>query len=112
MSVSVRGMFGGQPSTTQPIAGPWLSPKVVTRKRWPNVLNDMLPSCRGCVYVGARHASLLDAMRLGRGEPGDPKNASVFWGAPHASPLHPRGGYVYRATRSSAKTYTTPWSME
>ena len=26
-------MPGGQPSTTQPIAGPWLSPKVVTRKQ-------------------------------------------------------------------------------
>jgi hypothetical protein len=33
MSASVRAMPGGQPSTTQPIAGPWLSPKVVTRNR-------------------------------------------------------------------------------
>src|SRR5437868_6797256 len=41
MSASVRGMPGGQPSTTQPIAGPWLSPKVVTRNRWPNVLCDI-----------------------------------------------------------------------
>src|SRR5471032_186460 len=41
MSASVRAMPGGQPSTTQPMAGPWLSPKVVTRKRWPNVLWDM-----------------------------------------------------------------------
>ena len=31
-------MRGGQPSTTQPIAGPWLSPQVVTRNRWPKVL--------------------------------------------------------------------------
>ncbi len=42
MSASVSGMPGGQPSTTQPIAGPWLSPKVVTRNIWPNVLNDIL----------------------------------------------------------------------
>ncbi len=42
MSASVRAMPGGQPSTTQPIAGPWLSPKVVTRKRWPKELWDML----------------------------------------------------------------------
>jgi hypothetical protein len=35
-------MRGGQPSTTQPIAGPWLSPKVVTRKECPNVLKDMV----------------------------------------------------------------------
>src|SRR5215471_7607586 len=41
MSAVVRGMRGGQPSTTQPIAAPWLSPNVVTRKRWPKVLNDM-----------------------------------------------------------------------
>src|SRR4051794_39113234 len=34
-------MPGGQPSTTQPSAGPWLSPQVVTRNRWPNVLCDM-----------------------------------------------------------------------
>src|SRR5579884_71678 len=43
MSASVNGIRGGQPSTTQPIAGPWLSPKVVTRNRWPNVLKDMTP---------------------------------------------------------------------
>ena len=30
-----------QPSTTQPIAAPWLSPKVVTRNRWPKLLWDM-----------------------------------------------------------------------
>src|SRR5262245_9320363 len=41
MSASVSGMRGGQPSTTQPIAGPWLSPKIVTLKRWPKVLNDI-----------------------------------------------------------------------
>src|SRR5262245_7110814 len=34
-------MPGGQPSTMQPIAGPWLSPQVVTRNMWPNVLCDM-----------------------------------------------------------------------
>src|SRR4051812_4821688 len=41
MSAVSKGTSGGQPSTTQPSAGPWLSPKVVTRKRWPNVLWDM-----------------------------------------------------------------------
>ena len=41
MSASVSGRPGGQPSTTQPIAGPWLSPQVVTRNRWPKVLCDM-----------------------------------------------------------------------
>ena len=38
MSASVSGSWGGQPSTTQPIAGPWLSPQVVTRNRWPKLL--------------------------------------------------------------------------
>jgi hypothetical protein len=33
--------MGGQPSTTQPIATPWLSPKVVTRNMWPKVLKDI-----------------------------------------------------------------------
>ena len=41
MSASVKRMPGGMPSTTQPSAAPWLSPQVVTRKRWPNVLCDM-----------------------------------------------------------------------
>ena len=33
ISASVKRMPGGQPSTTQPSATPWLSPQVVTRKR-------------------------------------------------------------------------------
>src|SRR5690242_2594638 len=41
MSVSESTMSGGQPSTTQPIAGPWLSPKDVTVKSFPRVLPDM-----------------------------------------------------------------------
>ena len=32
---------GGVPSTTQPMAGPWLSPQVVTRNRCPKVFIDM-----------------------------------------------------------------------
>ena len=42
MSSLVSGISGGQPSTTQPIAIPWLSPKVVTRNMWPKVLWDMV----------------------------------------------------------------------
>src|ERR1700722_9481031 len=41
-SATSRGMRGGQPSTTHPIPAPWLSPKVVTRKRCPKVLWDMM----------------------------------------------------------------------
>ena len=38
MSSTERVRPGGQPSTTQPIAGPWLSPKDVTVKTRPIVL--------------------------------------------------------------------------
>ena len=41
MSASDSVIPGGQPSTTQPIAGPWLSPKDVTVKSLPSVLPDM-----------------------------------------------------------------------
>ncbi|GJE43663.1 hypothetical protein AEGHOMDF_2842 [Methylobacterium soli] len=41
ISSASSGSPGGQPSTTQPRATPWLSPKVVTRKRWPKLLCDM-----------------------------------------------------------------------
>ena len=41
MSASVRGMFGGVPSTTQPMAGPWLSPQVVNLNSVPKVLSDI-----------------------------------------------------------------------
>ena len=43
MSASESAIPGGQPSTTQPIAGPWLSPNVVTVKSVPRVLPDMVP---------------------------------------------------------------------
>src|SRR5262249_36237723 len=46
ISASEIGIRGGQPSTTQPIAGPWLSPQVVTRKRCPRVLCDIGATCR------------------------------------------------------------------
>src|SRR6266404_7935589 len=62
MSASVSAMRGGQPSTTHPIATPWLSPKVVTRKRWPKVLNDMefhSPPC-GSPRVSRGQMSLRD----------------------------------------------------
>ena len=41
MSASDSAMPGGQPSMTQPMAGPWLSPKLVTRKSSPSVEPDM-----------------------------------------------------------------------
>src|SRR5271155_3570538 len=41
ISASVSAMPGGQPSITQPIAGPCDSPKFVTVKSVPKVLPDM-----------------------------------------------------------------------
>src|SRR5690348_8284600 len=38
MSGSAKARRGGTPSTTQPIAGPWLSPQEVKRNSVPNVL--------------------------------------------------------------------------
>ena len=42
MSSSLSASPGGQPSTTQPSAGPWLSPNVVTVKSRPNVSPAMI----------------------------------------------------------------------
>src|SRR5437588_10948688 len=44
MSASLSTIPGGQPSTTQPIAGPCDSPNVVTVKSVPSVLPDMAVS--------------------------------------------------------------------
>src|SRR4051812_18192881 len=41
MSASTSARPGGQPSTTQPIAGPCDSPNDVTQNNVPNVLPDM-----------------------------------------------------------------------
>ena len=42
MSASLISSPGGQPSTTQPMAGPWLSPNEVTQNSLPMVLPDMM----------------------------------------------------------------------
>ncbi len=52
--------FGGQPSTTTPSAGPWDSPHVVKRNRWPKLLWDMgalRERLVRVVYDRVRHAS-------------------------------------------------------
>src|SRR5512139_1878565 len=41
MSASASAIPGGQPSTTQPMAGPCDSPKTVTQNSLPSVLPDM-----------------------------------------------------------------------
>src|SRR5690554_5702351 len=50
---------GGQPSITQPIAGPWLSPKVVIRNKRPKVLSDMLSLLQNCAHVGPARQQLI-----------------------------------------------------
>ena len=44
MSAASSASPGGQPSTTQPMAGPCDSPKDVTQNSLPNVLPDMVGS--------------------------------------------------------------------
>src|SRR5580698_3714493 len=54
-SASLRGSPGGQPSTMQPRAGPWLSPNVVTVNSLPMELPDIFMRCapirRRCSYL-------------------------------------------------------------
>src|ERR1700744_4530100 len=54
ISASDRLRRGGQPSTTPPIAGPWLSPQVVTRNKCPKLLCDI------------EHSSAFDGGDVGR----------------------------------------------
>src|SRR5262249_31632760 len=59
MSASASGISGGVPSTTQPMAGPWLSPQVVKRKSCPKLLNDM---SRGR-WASGLHVEVLKHLR-------------------------------------------------
>src|SRR2546423_11787953 len=75
MSASASGIRGGTPSTTTPIAGPWLSPQLVKRNSVPKVLPAIrLPlNDRDIRRVGALHAddmiAAIDVMDLA-GDPG------------------------------------------
>ena len=60
MSSGVSFSPGGQPSTTQPKAGPWLSPQVVTWKRRPKVLCDM-----GCFWLSRGKVTILVSALVG-----------------------------------------------
>jgi hypothetical protein len=46
MSASDSASPGGQPSTTQPIAGPWDSPNEETRNSVPKLLPDMVEALK------------------------------------------------------------------
>ena len=65
MSLSVSSSPGGQPSTTQPIAGPWLSPKVVTVNSRPKVS----PAIAQIVLLPYRFRPALSAASLPRKSP-------------------------------------------
>src|SRR5437016_2414354 len=75
MSGSASGICDGTPSTTTPIAGPWLSPQVVKRNSVPKVLPAMIARLddRNIRGVGAFHADdvipAIDVMHLA-GDPG------------------------------------------
>src|ERR1700680_1213569 len=60
-SASLSSSPGGQPSTMQPMAGPWLSPKVVTVNSLPMVLPDMIvlrPLSQSSAHLAARRQLL------------------------------------------------------
>src|ERR1700738_957230 len=54
-SASARGKPGGHPSTPQPSAGPWLSPKLVTVNMRPNVFPATHPSPFSSPFVVLGH---------------------------------------------------------
>src|SRR3954464_6397891 len=75
MSGSASGIRGGTPSTTTPIAGPWLSPQVVKRNSVPKLLPaiSLLLHDGDVGRVGALHAddmvAAIDMVNLA-GDPG------------------------------------------
>src|SRR5580658_269936 len=84
-SASLSGRPGGQPSTMQPMAGPWLSPKVVTVNSLPMVLPDI------AVPSGAR--APIGVQLLARQE--EHPAAATGELEPHERQLRP--GAAYRA---------------
>src|SRR5688572_18364388 len=60
MSASESSRPGGQPSTTAPMAGPWLSPKVVTQNDRPIVFPDIASArqVRGAQQEDFREAAI------------------------------------------------------
>ena len=64
MSASLSASPGGQPSTTAPIAGPWLSPQVVKRNTRPKLLKLIVrrpPSSRATMQkVVALSGAVMD----------------------------------------------------
>src|ERR1700722_6952 len=75
MSGSLKAMRGGTPSTTTPIAGPWLSPQVVKRNSVPKELAAIVDAShrRDVGRVGPLHAddviAAIDVVHLA-GHPG------------------------------------------
>src|SRR6185503_13719494 len=96
MSASESAIPGGQPSITQPIAGPCDSPKVVTVKSVPRVLPDMVFAvyCIRRFVNGSRGCSSawlqVSAARVSLGEPGDMDSGiDLAAKVPHEKHAHP-----------------------
>src|SRR5215471_15091746 len=88
MSATSSWIPGGQPSTTQPIAVPWLSPQVVTRNRWPKLLCDMGFLCAQVPTLSLREVSPLSQKRAR--VPITGRDGTVLSGHPLV-PRHRRG---------------------
>src|SRR5579871_5004492 len=74
-------MPGGQPSTTHPSAGPWLSPQVVTRNRCPKVLCDMAAGLLADAAVTREGRRAGRSGRPGGGEFAELDAGGAFGGA-------------------------------
>ena len=94
---ALTGTPGGQPSTVAPSAGPWLSPHVVTRKRWPKVLKDMGPR------LSFRFPGLSPPAR--NAKPCSPLVVRRFAGIGLATP---RGGRTWPEMRSAMREPVEP----
>src|SRR6185503_21296839 len=66
-SASPSSRPGGQPSTMQPSAGPWLSPKVVTVNNLPIELPD-IPFCLGQLLARQQEHTAPAALEFEPGE--------------------------------------------
>src|SRR5271170_6276928 len=98
MSASLSAMRGGQPSTTQPIAGPWLSPKVVTRKECPNVLNDMAERLGRTAWREATKLKAPNGLRQGALRLGSPWGPAGQMGHARVLPAVTRAESTPKAT--------------
>ena len=104
MSASVSASPGGQPSTTQPIAGPCDSPNDVTQKSLPNVLPDI---DRGVNGVGRNDYSIR--IRRTSARRGSHGQRSHIMDPPRSRPVPMTSGQALRRGIGHPCSCSLPW---